>query len=214
MKKIIAIMLILASLMSFASCGNGGAGNDTSADTSTSASDTTTGDNSGETTVTDDTTAAPDTDASTTTVSAADIGKAVADEFGDDYVPDMDIDADILDATYGVKPDWYDDFFGQAPMINVNIDTFIAVKAKADKVSDVEKALNDYAEYEKNDAFKYPKDIAKANACRVYTKGDYVFFIMLGAPSDDVENMDDADQLKYYTEQNDRAVKVIDSLLG
>lgn len=208
MKKIISIMLILASLASFASCGNGGNGNDTSADTSTNG--TTTGETSTDSTET----SAPETNAPTSDVSAADIGKAVADEFGDDYIPDMDIPADYLDSTYGVKPEWYDDFFGQMPMINVNVDTFIAVKAKADKVSDVEKALNDYADYYKNDAQKYPKDLAKVDACRVYTKGNYVFFIMLGYPTDEVENMDDAAQVKFYTEQNDRAVKVIDSLLG
>ena len=204
MKKIISIMLILASLASFASCGNGGSGNDTSA------GDTTTAGTSADSTET----SAPETTPPTSDVSAADIGKAVADEFGDDYIPDMDIPADYLDSTYGVKPEWYDDFFGQMPMINVNVDTFIAVKAKADKVSDVEKALNDYADYYKNDAQKYPKDLAKVDACRVYTKGNYVFFIMLGVTTDEVENMDDAAQVKYYTEQNDRAVKVIDSLLG
>lgn len=208
MKKIISIMLILASLAAFASCGNGGNGNDTSVDTSTSG--TTTGETSADSTET----SATETSAPTSDVSAADIGKAVADEFGDDYIPDMDIPADYLDSTYGVKPEWYDDFFGQMPMINVNVDTFIAVKAKADKVSDVEKALNDYADYYKNDAQKYPKDLAKVDACRVYTKGNYVFFIMLGYPTDEVENMDDAAQVKFYTEQNDRAVKVIDSLLG
>ena len=208
MKKIISIMLILASLAAFASCGNGGNGNDTSADTSTSG--TTTGETSADSTET----SATETSAPTSDVSAADIGKAVADEFGDEYIPDTDIDAEYLDATYGIKPDWYDDFYGQVPMIGVNIDTFIAVKAKADKVSDVEKALNDYADYYKNDAQKYPKDLAKVDACRVYTKGNYVFFIMLGYPTDEVENMDDAAQVKYYTEQNDRAVKVIDSLLG
>lgn len=208
MKKIISIMLILASLAAFASCGNGGNGNDTSADTSTSG--TTTGETSADSTET----SATETSAPTSDVSAADIGKAVADEFGDEYIPDMDIPADYLDSTYGVKPEWYDDFFGQMPMISANIDTFIAVKAKADKVSDVEKALNDYADYYKNDAQKYPKDIAKVDACRVYTKGNYVFFIMLGYPTDEVENMDDAAQVKFYTEQNDRAVKVIDSLLG
>ena len=208
MKKIISIMLILASLAAFASCGNGGNGNDTSADTSTSG--TTTGETSADSTET----SATETSAPTSDVSAADIGKAVADEFGDEYIPDMDIPADYLDSTYGVKPEWYDDFFGQMPMISANIDTFIAVKAKADKVSDVEKALNDYADYYKNDAQKYPKDLAKVDACRVYTKGNYVFFIMLGYPTDEVENMDDAAQVKFYTEQNDRAVKVIDSLLG
>lgn len=208
MKKIISIMLILASLAAFASCGNGGNGNDTSADTSTSG--TTTGETSADSTET----SAPGTNAPTTDVSAADIGKAVADEFGDDYIPNMDITADYLDSTYGVKPEWYDDFFGQMPMISVNVDTFIAVKAKADKISDVEKALNDYADYYKNDAHKYPKDVAKADACRVYTKGNYVFFIMLGVTTDEVQNMEDADQVKYYEEQNDRAVKVIDSLLG
>lgn len=208
MKKIISIMLILASLAAFASCGNGGNGNDTSADTSTSG--TTTGETSADSTET----SATETSAPTSGVSAADIGKAVADEFGDEYIPDMDIPADYLDSTYGVKPEWYDDFFGQMPMISANVDTFIAVKAKADKVSDVEKALNDYADYYKNDAQKYPKDLAKVDACRVYTKGNYVFFIMLGYPTDEVENMDDAAQVKFYTEQNDRAVKVIDSLLG
>ena len=207
MKKIIAVMLILASLMSFASCGDNSTSDDTTGDTS-----------SNETTIIDDTTAgdttAADTETPSSDVSAADIGKAVADEFGDDYIPDMDIDADYLDSAYGVKPEWYDDFFAQMPMISANVDTFIAVKAKAGNVADVEKALNDYADYYKNDAQKYPKDIAKANACRVYTKGNYVFFIMLGVPTDEVENMEDADQVKYYEEQNDRAVKVIDSLLG
>lgn len=205
MKKIISIMLILASLASFASCGNNNNGSDS---TDTSTADTT----SGDTTAADTTKA--DESASTTTVSAADIGKAVADEYGDEYIPDTEIDADYLEAAYGIKPDWYDDFYGQVPMIGVNVDTFIAVKAKSANVSDVEKALNDYADYYKNDAQKYPKDIAKADACRVYTKGNYVFFIMLGFPTDEVENMDDAAQVKYYTEQNDRAVKVIDSLLG
>ena len=209
-------MLILASLAAFASCGNNNNGSDS---TDTSTGDTSTADTStADTSTTGDTTAADttkaDESASTTTVSAADIGKAVADEFGEEYIPNMDITADYLDSTYGVKPEWYDDFFGQMPMISVNVDTFIAVKAKADKISDVEKALNDYADYYKNDAHKYPKDVAKADACRVYTKGNYVFFIMLGVPTDEVQNMEDADQVKYYEEQNDRAVKVIDSLLG
>lgn len=210
MKKIAAIMLILASLASFASCGNGSNGNDTSNDTSVSDStgDTSAADN------TDTETEAPDTEAPAADVATADILAAVAEEFGDDYLPNMDIPADYLDSTYGVKADWYDEFSGQIPMIGANVDTFIAIKAKADNVSDVENALNDYAAYYRTDAFKYPKDIAKAEACRVYTKGNYVFFIMLGVPTDEVENSEDADQVKFYTEQNDRAVKVIDSLLG
>ena len=100
MKKIISIMLILASLASFASCGNNNNGSDS---TDTSTGDTSTADTSttGDTTAADTTKA--DESASTTTVSAADIGKAVADEFGDDYIPDMDIPADYLDSTYGSK---------------------------------------------------------------------------------------------------------------
>ena len=212
-RKLIAITLTLSALLALASCGGNGDDTSTSGDSSNPTESTSSNESSDSTS---DSTSdeSSDESVSTGTVTAAEIGAAVEKEFGDDFIPNMEIDGSILDATYGVKSDWYSEMYGKVPMISANVDTFIAIKAKDGHAADIEKALNDYAEYYKNDAFKYPKDIQKVNALKVYTKGDYVFFIMLGVPTDEVENMEDADQLKYYTEQNDRAVKVIDGLLG
>ena len=212
-KKIIAIALILSAILALASCGGGNTDdNGTSGDSSTP-TESTSSDSSSDSS-SDEAVDSTDESASTGTVTAAEIGAAVEKEFGDDFIPNMEIDGSILDATYGVKSDWYSEMYGKVPMISANVDTFIAIKAKDGHLADIENALNDYADYYRKDAFKYPQDIQKANALKVYTKGDYAFFIMLGVPTDEVENMEDADQLKYYTEQNDRAVKVIDGLLG
>lgn len=193
-----AITAALLIAQSLASCQNASGGD---------SADTTAADTSAADTTETDTTAAEATD----DISTADIGKAIEEEFGDDFSADADIDADMLESIYGIAPEWVVDFYAKQAMISFNVDLFIAVRAAEGHGDDVEAALNDYADYNYNDAFQYPSNLPKIKAGRVYRSGDYVFYIVLGVMDGD---KDDDANYETAVEYDQRAVDVIDRLLG
>lgn len=67
------------------------------------------------------------------------IHEKIKEEFGEDYIPDSQMDEDILQTVTGVDPANVEEFIAENPMISVNIDTFIAIKAKDGKGDEVEK---------------------------------------------------------------------------
>lgn len=162
-KKILLPMLLIAGLMIFAAgCGCGQTNNNNN--------------NTAE-----ETQAAYRDD-----VSTADIVAAVKAQLGENYWPDTDIPAEYLEATYGVSADMYEEVTAQMPMISVNVDTLIIVKAKADQVANVEEALNNYRDFSIEDAMQYPMNLGKVQASEIKTFGNYVCFVQLGAET----NMD------------------------
>ena len=99
-------------------------------------------------------------------------------------------------------------------MISTQVDTFVAVEAKDGKADAVASALNSYRDDLVNNSMQYPMNIPKVNASRVYQKGNYVFFLMLGAAAPNDVMDDEAASLTFYQQQNDIAVKAIDGVLG
>ncbi|MDD2970762.1 MAG: DUF4358 domain-containing protein [Lachnospiraceae bacterium] len=136
---------------------------------------------------------------------------AVKEAYGEDYVPDTDVDSELLASTYGITEDMYDEYYAQIPMINVNIDTLIAVKCKDGKQQEVVDALTKYQDYIKNDTLQYPTNSVKVQASKIIEKDGYVFFVMLGSIPMDVEEQGDEAILKKAEENNDIAQQVIDS---
>lgn len=139
------------------------------------------------------------------------IHTAVKEAYGEDYIPSMPIDAAVLQEKYGIKSDWYTDMIAEEPMISVNVDTFIAVQAKEDNVKDVETALTQYRDTLISDTMQYPINLPKINASKILIIDNNVFFIMLGAVSDDMEQ-NEKEMLKAAEEQNEIAVKAIEKL--
>lgn len=129
-------------------------------------------------------------------VSLENIFADVKETLGEDYYPDRDIDADELEAVYGVEMDDVEEFIAQSPMISVNIDTFIAIKAKDGESDDVKEDLDGYQEYLLDNSLMYPMNLAKVEASEVVQHGDYVFFIMLGA-YDDRDDATDEERLTF-----------------
>ena len=126
-------------------------------------------------------------------VSLSEIHQAVKDAYGEAYYIDMALDAATLDTMMGLKEDMYEEVIAEGPMINAQVDMFIAVKAAEGKADDVEKVLNDYRDYQINDAFQYPANMVKVQASEVVRHGDYVFFVLLGEiPFEAEEQGDDA----------------------
>lgn len=138
----------------------------------------------------------------------------VKESFGDMYFPNVSYDAEHIETMYGIKPDSYEEAFAEVPMINVNIDTFIGVEAKEGKVEEVRAALDAYRDKAINVDLQYPMSLLKLKGSKVYTRGNYVFFICIAQlPDELMESTDEEAQIKAIEEGNDKAIEVINSIL-
>lgn len=156
-------------------------------------------------------------------VACSDIDAAVAEQMGEDYWAS----AEFTEVEHlGLTEDMYTDFVYKSPMISVNIDTLIVVKAAEGRVEDVRTALENYHKMMIEDTFQYPSNIVKIQNAMVRGYGDYVAYIQLGADyanSASAEavnnnpNISDDDLSKIEADaviaQNERAAKIIEDML-
>lgn len=111
-------------------------------------------------------------------VSCADIEAAVAAALGEDYWPQAEM-PNVEDI--GLTSDMYTECLFKAPMISVNVDTIIIVKAAEGRMEDVKKALEAYRENTINDTFQYPMNVPKIQNSMIAEFGTYAVFVQLGA---------------------------------
>lgn len=137
----------------------------------------------------------------------------VKKEFGDDYLPEKSLNLEEVSELTGIDKDGVIDFIAEVPMINLNVDTFIAIEAETDKAYDIAQSLLAYKKYLEEEAFQYPMNIAKIKASKVERKGDYVFFTMLGAPNE-MEDQDSPEALEFSQKQVRRVEIIINKSCG
>lgn len=148
------------------------------------------------------------------TVALSTVLDAVKNAYGENYLPSMDLTAEDLKTRFGLNADDYTEAIGQVAMMSTQVDTFVAVHAKESKAENVVSALNAYRDDLVNNSMQYPMNIPKVNASKVYQKGDYVFFIMLGAFAPDDLLADDPAAVTFHEEQNQIAIDAIDKTLA
>lgn len=142
-------------------------------------------------------------------VSLSEVRDAVKAAYGDEYVPDYEFDAEYVSNTFGVTEDMYDEIIAEGPTVAFDIDTFIAVKAKEGKASDVANALTSYKNAMIEDAMTYPENAIKLQGATVTVKGNYVFFTCLGVISDESKDAGDDAMLEETKKDNQKAVDAI-----
>lgn len=146
-------------------------------------------------------------------VALEEIHTKVKEAYGEDYIPSMPLDDTMLKETYGIDPEWCEEIIAEGPMISAHIDTFIAVKAKEGKVTDIQNALNAYHDVLKQDTLQYPSNLVKIQAAKIVSYGDYVFFLMLGMIPMDIEEQGEDAILKAYEAENQKAIDAIEAIL-
>lgn len=139
----------------------------------------------------------------------ASIRAAVTEELGEDYWPDTQIFPDYLEMSFGLTQDMYEDYMGEMPMISVNVDTLLVVKAKPDQVDAVESALNAYRDGEVNQQMQYPMNVGKVQASQVERIGNYVCYVQLGADTDAAMEQGDEAVIEQCREVNGRVIEII-----
>lgn len=142
-----------------------------------------------------------------------DVHEQVKEEFGEDYLPSMSLSLEELSDLTGIKKDSVVEFVAEVPMMSVHVDTFIAIEAKKDDAYDVAQSLLKYQEYLNDQALQYPMNVAKVKAAKVERKGNYVFFIMLGAPNE-FEDQESQEALEFSQKEVARVQAIINKACG
>ncbi|MDL2233218.1 DUF4358 domain-containing protein [Ruminococcaceae bacterium OttesenSCG-928-L11] len=104
--------------------------------------------------------------------------------YGDDYIPNSEIPAELLESVYGLAADMYVEIGAEMALISTFPDTVIVAKAADGKGDAVEQALNTARDNAISNTLQYPMNVPKTNATKVVRRGDYVAFLMVGAVGD------------------------------
>lgn len=144
-------------------------------------------------------------------VTVDEILNAIKATYGEDYRPNMEINAEMLKTEFGLTSDLYKEVKAEEPMIGTHADRVVIVKAAEGKAENVEAALITAKENKINDTLQYPMNIAKINATKVVRNGDFVAFLLVGAIN---ENMDaNEEEAKQFAEKEvEKGVKAFNDL--
>ena len=134
--------------------------------------------------------------------------------YGEDYIPSMEYSVEELENIFGLAPDLYDEAIAQGPMISINIDTFISIKANSGKGEEVEQILMDYRQDQIDNSLQYPMNLPKLYSSEVIRYGDYVFFVMLGTPTEESLDQGQDEALVSAKEKNQVAIDIINEAFG
>lgn len=138
---------------------------------------------------------------------------AVVEVLGENYWPNMEMTAEMLEESLGINPDMYDAFLAEMPMISTHVDTLIIIQAKEGQVEAVEDALNTYRENQINNSVQYPMNVGKVQASRIEVTGNYVIFAQLGADVTEVSESGDEAVIEKCLEDNEKAIDAIEKAI-
>lgn len=145
-------------------------------------------------------------------VAVDDIFAAIHDAFGDEYPANGEIPTDLLEAEFGLTPDLYEEARGEMPMISIHNDRVVIAKAAPGKGDQLEKALQEALQQKIEDTLQYPMNIPKTNAAQVVRNGDYVAFLLIGRPNDDLPDIEDPETKAYAESEVQLAVDAFHSV--
>lgn len=137
------------------------------------------------------------------------IRAAVVEALGDNYFPNAPLLPEMLEERYGITADMYVDYFAEIPMISTNVDSLVIIKAKSDKVEEVEDALNAYRDVQISNAFQYPRNIGIVQASRIERIGNYVCFAQLGGDLTGVEENGDEAIILHCQDLNELVIEIV-----
>lgn len=125
---------------------------------------------------------------------AEQLRQAIADAYGENYLPNMQMTEEILQDEFGLKADMYDEIVAEMPTIGFHPDRLIIVKPKQGKENEVKQALEKARETLVEGSIQYPMNAAKVSAAKVLESDGYYCFMLLGRSDDLSENEEQAAQ--------------------
>ncbi|MCI8598794.1 MAG: DUF4358 domain-containing protein [Lachnospiraceae bacterium] len=139
-----------------------------------------------------------------------DILTAVKEAYGENYLPEMDLDETTLSDMYGINTELIDSFVAQIPMISAHPDVVIIARATEGKGDELESELEQVRTNLVENSFTYPMNLAKTQASQVVKHGDYVALFLVGAVDDRVDTSEE-EQLTFAKEETQKAIDAFNS---
>ena len=134
----------------------------------------------------------------------------IREAYGENYLPNAAIDNQTLQDMFGLDLTLIEEAVAEMPMIGFHPDRVIVIKAVEGKGEDVEAQLTALRTTLVDDSFQYHANIAKTEASQVVRHGDYVAFLLVGAPNDNMDASEE-EQLKFAQEETQKAVDAFNS---
>lgn len=131
--------------------------------------------------------------------------KAVQEAYGEDYLPNTDLDEEMLSQYMGMDLDCVESVAAQMPMISNHPDRVIIVKAKEGRGDEVEAELVQMRTVLVEDTLVYPMNIAKTQASKVVRHGDYAALFLVGA-IDERMDITEEEAFAFAEEETQKAV--------
>lgn len=141
------------------------------------------------------------------------IAQKIKDSYGENYLPSMPMDNEMINTTFGLEEGSYTEAFAEMPMISAHPDTLLIVKAAEGKTDDVKKKIEEYRQRLLDDTMQYPMNLPKIQASQVVQNGDIIAFIVLGAVNEDLDASEE-DQAKFAEEQEKIGVDAFNAYFG
>ncbi|MCL2087813.1 MAG: DUF4358 domain-containing protein [Oscillospiraceae bacterium] len=135
-----------------------------------------------------------------TSVSAQAVLEHIKSAYGEHYPPSIPMTQEQL-LQYGLTPDLYDECAHETAAITVYLNKVVVVKAKPEKINEVEAALETFRHDIITNTLQYPMNIEKAQATSVTRKGNYIALILAGETLQDTE-LSQSERLNFAVEQN------------
>lgn len=126
-----------------------------------------------------------------------------------DYYPDTSVDAETLESLFGLTPDMYEDYFCEMPMISVQSDMLLIVKPTQNRQQEVLSALQNYLDYQQNEALQYPVNAIQIKATEIYEKDGYIYYIALFGDTTSAEE-NDTELLSLCEARTKEVISIID----
>ena len=145
-------------------------------------------------------------------ISVASILDEVKAAYGEDYLPNMPMEEEMLKETFKLDLELVEEYVAEMPMIGFHPDKVLIVKAKEGKIDDVVAQLEAARTEMIENAMTYPANIEKLQSTKVVSKGNFAAFFMVGSSNNMSE--DPEERLKFAEDEVQKAVTAFNSMFN
>ena len=146
--------------------------------------------------------------------SAQEILDAIKAAYGEDYLPSMEMDDDMVEISFNLDMSLVEEIAAEMPALTFHPDKVAVVKAQSGKGEAVEGALKAAQQEIVANGLFYPSGMYKRDSIQVVRNGDYVAFIMLGAIDKEIDSKTEEEKLEFAKAEVQKGVDAFNSLFN
>lgn len=132
-------------------------------------------------------------------------------DMGESYYPNMPLDEEMVKNLLNIDMELVEEFVAEVPMISVNPDTVVILKAKEGKAEELLPLLEAAKSKMIEETFTYPQNAEKVQATKLVQQGNYFGLLMLGDTTNNISE-DPEERLAYAEKEVQKAVDAFNSM--